>query len=161
ERPSNIDELHEMFKTLLADRFKLQFHKETKEMSAYVLTIDKSGLKMKVNDSAETFEIPIQTQPIPGGMVKMVGTRVPTSYLVYFLANILNPPVVDQTNLTGNYDFTMNMDFRQLAPNRDGTPSTEPSEGPSLFTALREQLGLKLESHKAPVEIFVIDRAEK
>src|SRR5258706_14188197 len=63
ERPSNLDELHEMFQTLLADRFKLRFHRETRTLPAFVLPVDKPGLKMKPHESPEPFEIPISGTP--------------------------------------------------------------------------------------------------
>jgi uncharacterized protein (TIGR03435 family) len=82
-RPSTLDQLHEMFQTLLTDRFKLQFHREMKEMRAYVLTVDKSGSKLKLSDAKEPFEVPIK----PAGPGKMNGTRVPMSYLCWVYRN--------------------------------------------------------------------------
>ena len=160
-RPSSMDDLHEMFKTLLADRFKLRFHYETKDMSAYVLTVDKAGSKLQPNGDPESFDVPIKPVPIDGGMAKLNGTRVPMSYLSYFLAYTLNTPVIDNTALKGNYDFTMTVPFRSIMPNAGIPTSSDVPEGPSLFTALREQLGLRLDSRKAPVRTFVIDSAEK
>jgi uncharacterized protein (TIGR03435 family) len=77
EKPSNIDQLHEMFQTLLADRFHLQFHREMRELSAYALTVDKSGPKLKLNESPQDFEIPIK----PTARGKISGVRVPMPYL--------------------------------------------------------------------------------
>jgi len=155
ERPSSVDQLHEMFQTLLAERFKLQFHRERKEIAAYVLSVDKSGSKLKLSDSKEPFDIPIKPSNRPG---KSVGTRVPMEYLCFYLAQLLNVPVVDQTRLDGFYDFTLELP----APAPLLAPGPAPAaDGPDLFTAIRQQLGLKLESRKAPVEVFIIDHVER
>jgi uncharacterized protein (TIGR03435 family) len=155
ERPSSVDQLHEMFQTLLAERFKLRFHRERKELAAYALSVDKSGSKLKVSDSKEPFDVPIKPGDQPG---KSVGTRVPMEYLCFFLAQLLNVPVVDQTGLDAFYDFTLELP----APAPLLTPGPAPAaDGPDIFTALRQQLGLKLESRKAPVEVFVIDHVER
>jgi uncharacterized protein (TIGR03435 family) len=161
--PSSRDQLHEMFKTLLADRFKLQFHRETKDLSAYVLSTDKSGPKIKLNESPESFDIPIHSARGAGPLPKIVGTRVPMQYFSYYLSLLLNAPVVDRTGLDRYYDFTLEwMPEPGLEARKGGAPEVPlASDGPNLFTALREQLGLKLESRKAPVEVFVIDHAEK
>ncbi len=155
ERPSSVDQLHEMFQTLFAERFKLRFHRERKELAAYILSVDKSGSRLKVSDSKEPFDVPIKPGDRPG---KNVGTRVPMEYLCFFLAQLLNVPVVDQTGLDGFYDFTLELP----APAPSLTPGPAPAaDGPDIFTALRQQLGLKLESRKAPVEVFVIDHVER
>jgi uncharacterized protein (TIGR03435 family) len=173
-----LDQLHEMFQTMLADRFKLQFHREKKEIPAYVLSVDKSGSKLKLNESPDPFEIPIKgaggRMAIgPGGITtKIIGTRVPMVYFTWYLSQRLNDiPVVDQTGLDRFYDFTLDW-MQELPPGfatgRGEAGSPLPSlaadgapEGPTLVVALREQLGLKLEKRKAPADVFVIDRVEK
>jgi uncharacterized protein (TIGR03435 family) len=156
ESPSSLDQLHQMFQTLLADRFKLRFHHELREENAYVLTVDKAGSKLKVNDSPQNFEIPIQGKTFG----KFSGIRVPMTYLTWFLAERVHRPVVDKTGLDKNYDFTLEFTPPDLPPGvlLNGAP---PPDLPSLFTALHEQLGLKLTGEKAPVEVFVIDHAER
>lgn len=162
----NSDDLHTMFKNLLADEFKLKFHEESKEGPVYVLSVDKGGLKMKVNDSPPDFEIPIKGGPGPGALA---GSRVPMEYLCYFLgSNVLRPderPVIDKTGLTGNYDFTLSF-LPDLPPgfNRDQLPPGLPAgflDRPNIYDALKQQLGLKLESQKGPVPYFVIDSVAK
>jgi|SRR5579862_218478 len=158
ERPSNIDELHEMFKTLLADRFALKFHTETRELPMLALTVDKSGQKMKLSESQQPFEIPIK----PAGRGKVAGERVPMSHLAWFLAQQLNRPVVDQTGLDAFYDFEL--EWAPEPPPGLAIPQNElrdRPEGPDLFSAVRQQLGLKLESQKGPVQVMVIDHVEK
>jgi uncharacterized protein (TIGR03435 family) len=128
-----------MFQTLLADRFKLRFHRETRDIQAYVLTVDKGGPKFKQSDSEDPFDIPVK-----GGPTGLIGTRVSMERWSYDLAQWLRVPVVDNTGLPGYYDFKF--DWRPWTP-----------DDASIFSALREQLGLKLEARKAPVEVFVID----
>src|SRR5262245_20665100 len=144
-KPSTLDELHEMFQTLLADRFKLRFHRETRDIQAYVLTVDKGGPKFKQSDSQDPFDIPVKSGPTG----PMIGTRVSMERWSYDLAQWLRVPVVDNTGLPGYYDFKF--DWRLQWPPDDA----------SIFSALREQLGLKLESRKAPVEVFVIESVSK
>jgi uncharacterized protein (TIGR03435 family) len=155
-KPSNIDELHEMFQTLLADRFKLQFHRETREIRAYVLTVDKAGPKMKVSEgeAEDPFAIPIR----PTGPGKISGTRVPMSYFAWFMAQQLNTPVVDKTGLDKLYDFTF--EVTRPPEGESGGPPTAP-DFTAMFAALHQQLGLNVEQRKAPVEVFVIDHVER
>jgi len=162
----NTDDLHTMFKNLLADEFKLKFHEESKEGPVYVLSVDKGGLKMKVNDTPQDFEIPIKGGPGPGALD---GRRVPMEYLCYFLgSNVLRAderPVIDKTGLTGNYDFTLSF-LPDLPPgfNRDQLPPGLPAgflDRPNIYDTLKQQLGLKLESQKGPVPSMVIDSVEK
>jgi uncharacterized protein (TIGR03435 family) len=173
EHPSTLDQLHEMFQTMLADRFKLRFHREKREISAYVLTIDQSGSKLKVNDSPDAFDFPIKPAPGrppigPNGvLLKIVGNRVPMSYFTWTLSGYLqNVPVVDKTGLDQFYDFKLEW-LQELPPQvaaraaESASFSESGPDGPTLPEALREQLGLKLERRKAPAEVCVIDRVEK
>ena len=161
-KPSNIDELHEMFQNLLADRFKLQFHRETKQLSVYALSVDRSGSRLKVNESEQDFKIPIT----PAGFGKFKGIRVPMSYFCWFLSapppRGLGRPVIDKTGLDKVYDFELHF-LPELPPGLRAVDrvSAEDLNGPTIFAALKEQLGLKLESTKGPVEVYVIDHAER
>ena len=152
--------MHTMFQNLLADEFKLKFHKEIKEGNVYALTIDKSGLKMKENETDQKFDIPITR----GQNGIATGVRVPMQYLCWWLGQNLQQderPVVDMTGLNKNYDFTLTF-LPQLPPNFN-TENLPPEilNRPSLFDALKQQLGLKLEPTKGPVEYFVIDHIER
>ncbi len=157
EKPSSFEELQEMFQTLLADRFKLRFHRETREMAAYVLSVEKSGSKLKRSDSKDPFEVPIK----PGGGSVLVGTRVSPSLLCWNLSIGLNAPVVDQTGLDGFYDYTL--DLSQQEPREPTQTSADELDHrrAEMTTAVREQLGLKLEYRKTPVEVFVVDHVER
>jgi uncharacterized protein (TIGR03435 family) len=160
DRAYNTDDLHTMFQNLLADEFKLKFHKDVKEGPVYALMVEKSGLKMKLNDGPQDYEIPIQGGP--GGVT--IGKRVPMEYLCYVLGQMLrndDRPVIDKTGLTGNYDFRLAF-LPDLPPGFDkANLPPELLDRPNLFDALRQQLGLKLEPQKGPVTYYVIDSAEK
>jgi uncharacterized protein (TIGR03435 family) len=156
----SIDDLHTMFQNLLADRFHLRFHKETREGLVYALTIDKSGLKMKPNLAPQDYKVAVT----PNGFGIYAGTRVPMNYLAWFLGQQLQPdgrPVIDRTGLTGNYDFTLFF-LPELPPgtSRDNL-SPELRDRPSLAEAIREQLGLNLQRENGPVEHFVIDQIDR
>jgi uncharacterized protein (TIGR03435 family) len=159
----NLDDLHTMYQSLLADEFKLKFHKETREGNVYALVLDKSGLKMKANTTPEPFQIPIN-----GGPSGVVGTRVPMQYLTWWLGQQLQQdarPVINKTGLDGNYDFTLSF-LPELPPNfnRENAPPNLPAgffDRPNLFDACKQQLGLRLEPQKGPVEFYVIDHVEK
>jgi len=153
ERPMTLDQLHEMYKTMLADRFGLKFHHETREMAALVFTVDKSGVKMKRNDSPEPFDFPIK----PDGEGKMVGTHVNMEYFCWFVAQRLNLPVADQTGLDGFYDFTLQLP----PPDPDRVRENGGPDVGDLFAAIREQLGVRVESRKAPVPVMVIDEVKR
>jgi uncharacterized protein (TIGR03435 family) len=148
-----------MFQNLLVDEFKLKFHKETKEGPVYALLLEKGGLKMTVNDSPEKFQIPINGDP-----AHVTGTRVPMQYLTWWLSQVLQRderPVIDRTGLDKNYDFKLS--FAPELPPGFNTENLPPGflDHPSIFDALRQELGLRLERQKGPIEYYVIDHAEK
>jgi uncharacterized protein (TIGR03435 family) len=159
----NLDDLHVMFQNLLADEFKLKFHKEIKEGPVYALLLDKSGSKMKISDSDRFSDIPIQVQGGPFGVIN--GKRVPMQYLSWWLGNTVlqrdERPVIDKTGLDKFYDFTLS--FAPELPPDFPKENLPPGflDRPSIFDALKQQLGLKLEAQKGPVEYYVIDHVEK
>jgi uncharacterized protein (TIGR03435 family) len=149
------DQAHVMLRSLLADRFQLKLRRETKDLPVYDLVIAKNGPKMK--ESAADAQGSQSMRGTPAGPRRMTYTKMTMERFVSGLANDAGRPVIDKTGLTGNYDFTL-----EYTP--DGTPQgnqADAANGPSIFTALEEQLGLKLEPSKAPTEILVIDHAEK
>jgi uncharacterized protein (TIGR03435 family) len=155
----SVDDLHIMFQNLLADRFGLKFHRDIREGNVYALTIDPSGLKMRPNTSPQDYEVPMQGPP-----AKAVGKRVPMNYLCWYLGQALqndSRPCADETGLTGYYDFTLSY-MPQFPPGFD-TSQLPPGykELPSLFEAVKQQLGLRLTAQKGPVEHIVIDHIEK
>jgi len=160
DRAYGLDDLHTMFKNLLADRFGLKFHTETKQGAVYELMVDRSGVKMKANGDVGNLNIPI----IPSGPAAFVGTKVPIAYLCWFLGQQMQNdprPVIDKTGLTQVYDFKLDF-MPELPPgvSIDALPP-EMQNRPTILDALREQLGLRLESGKGPVENYVIDHVDK
>jgi uncharacterized protein (TIGR03435 family) len=147
---------------LLVDRFNLTFHRDKKELSVYALTVLKTGSKLTKNET--------DVNGLPGLFFRGLGVfpvRNATmgDFAGTMQAVVLDRPVLDQTNLQGRYDFTLlwTPDETQFG-GRGGQvppPADPASAPPGLFTAIQEQLGLKLEATKAPVEVLVIDKLEK
>jgi len=159
DHPRELDELREMFRNMLADEFQLKLEKDVKEGPVYALSVDKSGLKMKVDDQPWDFDFLIKQGP--GGVT--IGKRVPIQRLCFQLQMILEAdgrPVIDKTGLTGYYDFTLSFLPEKWEVDRDKL-RPEMRDRPSIFDAVRQQLGLKLEAQKGPVEYYVIDHVEK
>jgi uncharacterized protein (TIGR03435 family) len=134
-------EIRTMLQNLLADRFKLSIRRGTREVTAYSLTIGRNGSKLADPPAGQASKVVIGDR---GGIVFQNTTL---AGLVNTLANILDQPVIDKTGLTGRYTYNF-------------SPSADPS-GPSLFTVVEEQLGLKLEAGKAPVEVLQVDHVER
>jgi uncharacterized protein (TIGR03435 family) len=170
----------QMLQALLADRFKLTFHRETRQLSVYTLVVAKSGVGLREAKPGDTYPNGIKAsdgRAMTGGVqmsadtegVTWTGQAFPMESLVRQLSLEVHRMVVDKTGLTGSYDFTM-----KFTPERFGTPMASSDEtgnasvapvsgpgGPSIFTAVQEQLGLKLQSGKGPVEVIVIDHMER
>jgi uncharacterized protein (TIGR03435 family) len=137
-----------MLQALLADRFRLRAHRETKELPVYSLVVAKNGPKLTVHTGADG----ASTNTSHGsGKATMVAIEASMAGLAERLGRELAAAVIDNTGLRENYDVTL-----EWAPNL-----TADSTLPSIFTALQEQLGLRLESTKGSVEVLVIDSAEK
>jgi uncharacterized protein (TIGR03435 family) len=147
-------------RALLADRFQLVVHKEEKEQPIYALVVSKNGAKLQEAKEA------VGRQGMSTGRGRSQGFGVPMEALVQVLSNLMGRPVVDKTGLTGKYDFVLEWtpDAADARAQGFGDGINEPAPapgGPTIFTALQEQLGLRLESQKGPVQNIVIDRAEK
>ncbi len=153
-----------MFQELLADRCKLAAHWETKEFPVYELVIAKGGSKIQESKPSDPATAGRGGMGLKGRGGPLTAREVPISNLVGLLSMLLNRTVVDKTGLAGKYDFTLNW-----TPDESNDPSFFPSStgqppdpaGPSIFAALQEQLGLKLEAGKGPVQVIVIDHIEK
>jgi len=176
------EQLQLMTRTLLEDRFKLMVHRETKEMPVYALLPGKNGPKLPEakEGGCATFgpnlpppaRGPGQFPPTPcGGFFmgpnRMEGGKISMKQLVDGLSNILGRPVIDKTGFTGTFDVHLEFSPEGTAfggglPGMPGgLPPGFDTSGPSIFTAVQDQLGLKLESQKGPAEILVIDHAER
>jgi uncharacterized protein (TIGR03435 family) len=140
----------EMMQALLADRFHLKTHRETQETAVYALVVDKAGPKFKQSAPDAT-----GGYSVTGGEKgnHMEARRTTMEKLAQQLSYSAGRPVIDKTGLQGTYAFTLDW-FPGLTPPPD-------LNVPAVFTALREQLGLKLEAATAPIEKLVIDHAEK
>lgn len=140
-----------MLRSLLEDRFDFQFHRETKILSVYNLVAAKSGFKLTaVKDTGSH-----STNSNNG---RLTATCIDMPDLAVFLTGLVERPVLDASGISGVFDFKLEWSREEsVVKTADGN---EPA-GPSIFTALQEQLGLKLESGKSPVEIVVVDHAEK
>ena len=141
----------ERLRSLLGDRFRLTMHQETREQPVYTLVAAKGGPKLKEPaDKSKNF--------IRGGRGSIIGQSVGLRLLVVNLSNVLDRQVIDNTGLKGSYDFELTW-TPDSGP--DGPPPPSDTDAPSLFTALSDQLGLKLESAKGPVQVWVIDGVER
>jgi uncharacterized protein (TIGR03435 family) len=155
-----------LLKQILCDRFQLKTHIEVREGPVYVLVAAKGGPKLKqvANDATRELVTP-KGNHLNGGTIaipgEIAGHIVPVSSLVDTLmgAGGLDRPVIDGTGLTGKYDFCVDWMPEQTPPNA-GDTSMDASL-PSLFTAIQEQLGLKLETSRGPIRTLVIDSIEK
>jgi uncharacterized protein (TIGR03435 family) len=151
-----------MIQKLLADRFKLTFHKDKKELSVYVLSVTKTGAKMTKNDSAPNGLPALFFQ----GLGKLnVRNALITDFTGLMQSAVLDRPVVDQTGLAGRFDFSLNWtpdDSQFGGMGAKIPPPTDSADAPpNLYTAIQEQIGLKLEATKAPADVMIIDKVEK
>jgi bla regulator protein BlaR1 len=167
--------------SLLADRFGLKLHRATQDRPVYQLAIAPTGLKMKLSEDQtplNALKLPEPAKPggpIPRGMLSMVfgggqieAGAVPLSDFAGLLSLIMDRTVIDRTGLTGLYDFKLNwtpdagQKIGPLGPLPQGVelPPEDPS-GPSIFTALQDQLGLRMQSARGPVDMLVIDNVSR
>jgi len=160
----NVAQRREMLQKLLTERFQLKVHMETKTLPVYDLVVDKSGSKLKVSTAIEApsaEEWKANPDKYKKGFMSMgpgsfEGTGVPVRSLTSQLGNALGKPVHDATGLTGVYDITLH--FR---PEEAAAGSDDNADVPSVFSAVQEQLGLKLVPGKGPVQTLVVDAAQK
>jgi uncharacterized protein (TIGR03435 family) len=145
----------QMLQDVLADRFKLKIHKETREMTVYNLVIAKGGLKVRESPDGKPRRYSYRPGEIAGDGISMNG-------LVVNLQGQVHSIVVDKTGLTGYYTIELKWNPNPLSASAGPISSPNADDAlPDLPTALQDQLGLKLESTKAPVDVIVIDHVEK
>ena len=144
-----------IMQNLLVERFKLALHRETKELPIYALVIAKNGLKLQSVD-------PHGESGVSSGRGYMTLKKASLKEIVDSLSRRVDRPVVDNTGLTGGFNGELHWtpDDEQSSPGGPGD-SALPDTGPSLFTAIQEQFGLKLIPQKGPVEFLVVDHVEK
>lgn len=152
-----------MLQSLLAERFGLKVSHQSKELPVFALVVAKGGPKFQEAK-------PDYKDPDSWGLSQFTLRNSPMSTLVTIMSNQMHQMVIDETGLKGNYDLTVQWRKDQTMSGmprepRGGDSATDPtpldSSGPSFSTALEEQLGLKLESTKAPVDVIVIDHIER
>ena len=153
----SLEDEKSLVRELLADRFQLTTHREEKQMPVYLLVVAKHGPLLAPHNDAGT-----KTR---GGCGRLVGRRVTADAIATILSKQVERPVLNRTDLSGEYDFQL--DFtpdsgpcRAAGDSQRGS-AVDPSGAPSIYTAVQQQLGLKLESSRGPVELLVIDRVEK
>ena len=157
-----------MLQTLLADRFKLMLHPDTRELEFHTLVVAENGPKLQQSKPGNTDGGEIkgpdgqlhQARLFRMGKGELTAQNVRMAELVRLLSQQLGGTVVDRTGLTGSYDFTVQWKEAKGGQQPEDTLQSD-SSGPSIFTAIQEQLGLKLESQKGPVQTLVIDHVEK
>jgi bla regulator protein BlaR1 len=169
-------ELMLMLQTLLAERFQFRMHRETREMPAYVLTVARGGVRLQPSkDGGCVDRSPANRNSLPASEKRpgcgnnlltgrtnppnltWTAVRIDGRGVAEALAGYFRRPVVDRTGLTGFFDIQIDLPPLQPATNPDGGPDS----GVSVFTVLQEQLGLRIEEGRGPVEVLVVDRLER
>jgi uncharacterized protein (TIGR03435 family) len=159
----NKDQVSMMMQKLLTDRFQLKFHKDTKELPAYVLTAAKTGQKMTKSEVPDQLPGLFFTNISPATLTVRNATMDDVCHL--FQSAVLDRPVVDQTGITGKWNFLLKWTADESQFSGMGVKVPPPSDAadapPPLFTAIQEQIGLKLDAGKAQIPVLVIDKVEK
>lgn len=147
----SLHQQQEMIQRLLTDRFALKFHREKRVLPVFAIVIVKGGPKLK--SAADPNAQPSQDDTSDGTATTETTVSYTSASIADFILGeqfFMDRPLVDHTGLTGKYDFAIHYTF-------DETHATDPHAPPGLFTAVQEQLGLKFQPTKAPVDVFVID----
>lgn len=150
------NERRSMLRPILTERFQLKFHHEMKVLPVYELVLAKSGAKVVASELKQGDGKTVHGMSAGSTQIHnrdLTAVAVPMASLVNILSSYLQRIVVDKTGLAGNYDF-------ELKWSPDDASTTDANAPPPLITAVQEQLGLRLHPAKAPIEIFVVDRAE-
>jgi uncharacterized protein (TIGR03435 family) len=150
------EDMRLMLQNLLKMRFNLREHRETREVPIYVLTVGKNGHKLKEN--------PVEGSPsFRSGQRNLTGNGATIKQMTDFLARVLRAPLIDRTGLTGRYDYYLDINAYVTPEVQQGAKGGAlPIEAPGIVASvLQEQLGLKLDSSKAPTEMVIVDRIEK
>jgi uncharacterized protein (TIGR03435 family) len=168
---ARLHRLHLMLQALLQDRFQLTVHRETKEGPVYELAIAKGGFRLHALTSLDCEVLsPTVARPGCGNFTNtsrngaLIGPQVEIRDVAEMLPRLLDRPVVDKTGLRGYFNIDLQWDIRTDFEREDGPERREAapvSRGITIFTALEQQLGLRPEAKRGPIEIVVIDRVEK
>lgn len=161
EGESTESQIRAMAQRLIEQRFHLKFHHESKQLPVYVLTLGKNAAKLSASTEASG------ASTIGVGKGKITGRRAKLSTLSIALTRLLGRPVFDETGLSGDFDFVLHFDPNSVVglPFKEGSSSDSAAAAdsgePSIFTAVQEQLGLKLEGQKRAIDTVVIDSLQR
>jgi uncharacterized protein (TIGR03435 family) len=163
ETRPKLEQALEMLRALLSDRFQVKFHHERKELSVYKLVTAKGGPKLESSTAPAEAPYTLMFQPTKDGILLPGRNATMAQFAAAMQLAPLDRPVIDKTGLFGRFDFDLEWepDETQFHGHGARPPGAADSNKPNIFTAIQQQLGLKLESAKGPVELFVVDRAEK
>jgi uncharacterized protein (TIGR03435 family) len=161
----NLKQMGIMVQKLLADRCQLKFHHDTQELSVYAVSVASSEPKMTKSTAGPNDPQGFQFRGLGDLIVRNMSM---TDFASWMQSGVMDKPVVDHTGLKERYDFTLkwtpdDSQFQQFrgAVNMNRPETTDPNAPPSLYTAVQEQIGLKIEATKAPDDVIVIDHVEK
>jgi uncharacterized protein (TIGR03435 family) len=163
------EQMWRMVQSLLEDRFQLRTHYEMRELTVFALVVGKNGAKIKLSDGQDT-RMKVTRTPSPSGAITVgiSGTAQPISAFVQQVQSVAGRSVIDRTGLKGVFDFflefneaTVSTDSAAKVAGQAPPPALSDPSGSSLFTAIQEQLGLKLDAAKEPVPVLVIDSVQK
>ncbi|HUI81395.1 MAG TPA: TIGR03435 family protein [Bryobacteraceae bacterium] len=151
------EETRRMLQSMLTERFALRIHRETEQRPVYGLTVAKGGPKFQAREQDGVTNV-----HITGNSIRMEAGEL--ARMAQVLATALGRPVIDRTALSGRYDLSLQWDD---APIREGgvpgldVPAAPGNDHGSIFSAIQDQLGLRLEAQQAPVEVIIVDRMER
>jgi uncharacterized protein (TIGR03435 family) len=148
----SLEQARPYLQALLADRFELKAHRETKDIPVYALVVAKNGLKLKESAADGTSQTSLPS--VQASTMHVTTGKATMERLAKILSSYAGRPVKDDTGLMGSYQINLEWTPDSVAPD-------SAAEAPLLVTAVQEQLGLRLEPRKAPMEVLVIDHAEK
>jgi len=153
--PATEAELRKMLQTLLADRFKLTFHRETREIPALILVVSGKGHKLKPADKPGD-------PSFKTGKMSLTGEGATLGELTQFLSRELREAVIDQTGLTGLFNYTLDINAYVPEEIKKSGGDGPPLEANGIIAqAMQEQLGLKVEAKKTPVSMLIVEHLEK
>jgi uncharacterized protein (TIGR03435 family) len=158
----SLEQMRNMLRKLLVERFKLTIHHEKREMSAYLLTVGKTGQKLTPSQIKGTLP-GFGASPGTGGLTLHLVNGTMGDFTSFLQMQVLDKPVVDQTGIEGRFDsnVTFTPDQTQFNGQPPKLPPADVPDAPDLFTAIQQQLGLKLAAEKIAVDVIVIDHVEK
>jgi uncharacterized protein (TIGR03435 family) len=164
-KPSSVEQMYLMMRNLLKDRCHLEFHLENRQMPVYALAVDSPGPKLTRHDAASGGDSWIEQASEAPFHAKWTATSASMDIFAGRLARVLDRPVLNETGLAGDYDFTLKYTL-DIPPNlppsaliKNGEPID--TSGPTIFQAVHQQLGLRLDARKGAAPILVIDHVEK